>query len=568
MSKEGENSRGSGWNRRFIEEQFGKETADKLRCILMKIWRTEKPTLPSERPEHERGNCLVKWQLGLAAIYAEAEDPRWATKLSEDEARLAARYYSVEFSGIPNWMESLVAAYPSAVDSILGEELSWDLGRNSNNGTHSLLLQSIGYASSFTIKLFLPRLMAWLSAKNNTLEEDGELIGVSLRLRRVIDILLDHGGENERTQILSIACRNLEENFPIDFNFVWLSALMRVNAGLGVSHLEEILNKINPEMYSEAVSWFSALFGDSREAISLRSPKFTADLLLRLCRLVYRHVRPSEDAKHEGAYTPDVRDNAEHARNEIVKAIFELTGENGWAAKMEVAKDPVCAHFKDRIIAIAEEHWAEEMDSDVFNEEQAHELDTNGEAPPTTNAMMFEILCDRLADLDDLLLRDLSPRENWANISEERIMRREIARELHNLSKGLYKVDQEAVTADEKETDIRLRSVASDHEAVIELKLAEKKRTARELIDAINKQLVSKYMASENSRSGCLLITIAKNRKWDHPDTNQRIGIAELESLLRDEAKKIERSLAGSISISVHILDLRPRLNNEGLSAS
>jgi hypothetical protein len=34
-------------------------------------------------------------------------------------------------------------------------------------------------------------------------------------------------------------------------------------------------------------------------------------------------------------------------------------------------------------------------------------------------------------------------------------------------------VDPEAVTADEKETDIRLRSVVSEQEAVIELKLAD-----------------------------------------------------------------------------------------------
>lgn len=53
-------------------------------------------------------------------------------------------------------------------------------------------------------------------------------------------------------------------------------------------------------------------------------------------------------------------------------------------------------------------------------------------------------------------------------------MRREIARELRHAAKGLYAVDQEAVTGEEKETDIRLRSRASDHEAVIEIKLAEK----------------------------------------------------------------------------------------------
>jgi hypothetical protein len=92
MSHDGEDSRASGWNRRFIEEQFGKETADRLRRSLMRIWREDIPTLASERPEDERNTVLVRWQLGLAAIYAEAEDPKWAAILSEDEAMRAARY--------------------------------------------------------------------------------------------------------------------------------------------------------------------------------------------------------------------------------------------------------------------------------------------------------------------------------------------------------------------------------------------------------------------------------------------------------------------------------------------
>jgi len=141
-------------------------------------------------------------------------------------------------------------------------------------------------------------------------------------------------------------------------------------------------------------------------------------------------------------------------------------------------------------------------------------------------------------------------------------MRREIARELNHAANGLYKVDQEAVTADEKETDIRLRSVVSDHEAVIELKLADG-RSARDLRDTIYDQLVKKYMAAENSRSGCLLITLAKDRCWEHPDSGQRIELTELKSLLCDETKRVEHAMGGSVAIALHILDLRPRLPKE-----
>jgi hypothetical protein len=364
--------------------------------------------------------------------------------------------------------------------------------------------------------------------------------------------------------LLVLARQRLQVSLPNELALVWLPTLMRIDSELGVATLEERIQSVQPASYSEAVTWFSVLFGDRSDAIVLKDSAFTPKLLLRLLRLAYHHVRIDHDAKHEGSYTPDIRDHAERARNEIVSALLDAKGEEGWVAKLEMANDPLCQHFKDRIIAVAEEHWAQEIDSVEFSEAQAVALDKKGEAPASSNEGMFAIMNDRLADLDDLLLCDSSPKEAWAGIGDERIMRREIARELTHASKGLYKVDQEAVTADEKETDIRLRSVVSDHEAVIELKLADG-RSARDLRDTINDQLVKKYMAAEHRRSGCLLITLAKERCWDHPDSGHRIGVTELESLLRNEAKRVEDAMGGSVAISVHILNLCPRLPKEKL---
>ena len=560
MSHDGKDSRASGWNRRFIEEQFGKETADRLRCTLMNIWREDHPTVPSARPEDERSTGLVRWQLGLAALYAEAEDPSWATKLTEEEAKLAVRFAPIQLNGLPNWMESLVDVHPDAVDAILGNELSWELKRDPRTHGHSMLLQDISYAPEPVAKLFLPRLREWLNG--DVVDDAGDLAGATERLRQVIGVLLKHGDEDTHAHVLAVARERLQDELPEELAFVWLPTLMRVDPELGASALEDRIRTVEPGELSEAVKWFSVLFGERHDAINLKTPAFTPQLLLRLLRLAYSHVRSVDDAEHEGSYSPDTRDHAERARNGIVNALFEVKGEEGWAAKLEMANDPLCAQFKDHIIAVAEEHWAQEIDSVAFDETQAIALDKTGEAPASTNEAMFAIMSDRLADLDELLLRDTSPRDLWAGITDEKIMRREIARQLQNTANGLYKVDQEAVTADEKETDIRLRSVVSDHEAVIELKIADR-RSARDLRDTIYDQLVTKYMAADNSRSGCLLVTLAKGRNWKHPDNGTRIGLPELLSLLRDEAKRVEDVRGGVVALKVHLLDLRPRLASE-----
>lgn len=562
MSHDGDDSRSSGWNRRFIEEQFNQETADKLRRVLMKIWRDDHPTFPSERPEGERNTFLVRWQLGLAAIYAEAEDPDWAAKLSDAEAELAARYAPIELNGLPQWIERLGDRRPNALDRTLGNELSWELSRPPGEHGHSGLLQGIGYAPERVARLFLPRLESWLDAGGDRINGADNATGMTERVRQVTRVILKHGDVAETERLQERALQRLEQQLPFALRLVWLSTLMRIDPQAGVEKLADQIEIVEPSERSDAVTWLASLFGDRQDGIGLGSERFTPQLLLRLLRLAYRHVRIQDDAHHEGSYSPDTRDDAEQARNSIVTALFNAKGEEGLAAKLEMAADPLCAHFKDRILAVAEENWAQEIDADAFDEAQAVALDRSGEAPASTNEAMFAIMKDRLSDLDDLLLRDASPREAWAGISDEKVMRREIARELSHAANSIYTVDQEAVTADEKETDIRLRSVASPHEAVIELKLGDG-RTAKDLRDTIGNQLVKKYMAAEHSRAGALMVTLAKDRKWDHPDGGPRIGVDELFLLLRAEAERIEQASAGALSIAVHFLDLRPRLRTE-----
>lgn len=155
-------------------------------------------------------------------------------------------------------------------------------------------------------------------------------------------------------------------------------------------------------------------------------------------------------------------------------------------------------------------------------------LERHGEAAPSTRETMFDLVRDRLDDLDDLLLRDQSPSEAWAGFEEERLMRRELARMLRDQSNHLYTVDEESATADEKETDVRLRSTGSPHEAVIEIKLGDDRWSGTVLRATLQDQIVAKYLAPENRRVGCLLVTIPVDRRWQHPDTGEPLDFAGL----------------------------------------
>lgn len=121
MERSGRQSRASGWDRPFIEAQFGRAVADRLRDTMIAAWRRDKPTLRSERAEGEKDTFLVRWQFGLAGIAAEAEDQHWAKRLTSAEAELACRYAPIELNGFPSWSRVWPSSIPSPATASSGK---------------------------------------------------------------------------------------------------------------------------------------------------------------------------------------------------------------------------------------------------------------------------------------------------------------------------------------------------------------------------------------------------------------------------------------------------------------
>lgn len=561
MERTGSESRSAGWNREYIESQFGKAVADRLRATMLKVWRNDRPTLRSERPEGEKGTFLTRWQFGLAAIEAEAEDGDWAKKLTPDDAALACRYAPIQLNGLPFWLETLAASHPGAVDRVLGAELTLSLYENPVENRSSAL-QDIQHTSPKVAALFLPRVREWVNAM---LAPDTNVVTSDLLVDQAIDVLMKFGSADDRSFLEKAVARFLQGGLEVKGTRIWLPLLFRLNPARATEVLETGLAGITPGKETEAVGWFAQLFGRDHDsnAVYVKGAGFTPSVLLSLTRLAYTHVRPHDDTRHEGSFTPDTRDNAENARNTLLSAILNMGGVEGWATKMTLIDDPLFAHFADRGRILAKEKAAEEADAVTVSEADFKMLDTYGEAPPNTRDTMFQLLRDRLEDIDDLLLQDTSPRENWAAIEDERVLRRALAHELSNRSNHLYTVDQEAATADEKETDVRLRSTSSPEQGTIELKIGEKPRSAAELRSALKDQLLTKYLAPERSRSGCLVISVATNRTWLHPETQQKMGLNDLIEFLNVEARKLEAETGRSVRLMAKGLDLRPRLATE-----
>lgn len=566
MRKGDRSVRDGRWSRRFLEAHFESHVVDLMRQALMAYWRSKKPSLRSERESSEKNTYLVVWSIGLMGVDAEAQDADWAAKLTDEEAGLASRYALLASNGLPAWLADLAANHPQAVDRVVGREIEHELSEPLGDGRwHSMLLQSLRHANSAAAGLFVPRLASWLSGPGQNLLALPHSASAENRLRQVVQVLLAHGDAAVRAQVRSLASNQLAADEAGPYAEFWLPVLCELDPSHGVATLLRQAEKLPVEKSGKAVLLIGSLFSRhaSESGIDLAHPELSADLLLRLTLMVHRHVVFEDDANHEGVYSPGPRDRAEDGRRLVLNAFLRAPGPEALKAKVELSRHLSFTSLEDRIIHLARERQAEEIDCTAAETADVARLFQAKELPPRTGADMAQLLMDRLDDLQDLMRRDTGPRAAWARVDDENALRPAIARELELAARGAYTVDQEAVTAEGKETDIRLRST-SGYQATVELKLGEKARSGKDLRDTIDEQLVDKYMAHSQARTGVLLVTVADpNKRWRHPDTGARIDRFELQNMLSAGAQVAQNRLGGDACVLARVLDLTPRLPPE-----
>lgn len=553
------------WDRAFLEQTLGVDATEALRRGLMTYWRSMTPTLRQERQADQKNTYLMVWSIGLMGLYAEAEEVSWAKKLSAEEAELATRYALLELNGLPEWLSALADTHGVIVEALIGAELEDELaGSGGGTGWYSMLLQGLRYGHKAIAQLILPRLLHWLMGPGRQLMHRPHSHIDESKLDQVISVLLAHGNRTTRLWLQELATQQVSAAGYGRYLFFWLSVLFRLSPIRGAALLLPMLETLPVEQRGIAVQIIGSLFKSRGvEGTTDWSKDIPVRSLLGMTQAFHRHVSPDTDREYDGVFTPDFRDKAERGRHYAFEALIKAQGPEAFKAKLELAADPMFAYAKDRIAARAHERLAEETDVSIAEMNELVGLFTGKELVPKSGTDMAHILCDRLDDLQDLMLRDTGPRAAWAMVTDENSLRPAIARELEVMAKAAYTIDQEAVTVDGKETDIRFRAT-SMLQATIELKIGEKSRSGKELRDTIENQLVKKYMAHSKARTGCLVVTVANPMKrWLHPDTRKKLGWEQLQLMLNEAAQLAQQRLGGDARVMARILNLTPRLDKE-----
>jgi len=460
------------------------------------------------------------------------------------------RHSTVELNGFAPFIEDLVLKHPRAVEEVLGGELTSQL-QQSTESENVPMLQDIGH-SNHELKLLLNnRLLSYL--KNKKVDHRNITFH---SLDYIFKILSDSLRMTEDLTILSIFKEYYQKYPEHKLANIWLKGAFLVNSNEAINlHLEVLKTIKNPKKHITLM--LSFFFGrDSDIELLFVNDDEKSECLGKLVKIAYEYIRLDEDQVHEGNYTPNTRDDAERGRENLLSMLLQTPCKKSTEIFCELLDNSALATVSDRGRIWLRKELAKRADQVKLSQMNINNIEQNLDILPKSKEQLFGLMMDRIKDIEhDILHSDFSERNLLLQATKESDIQSSLANKLDNISFGMYRVSRESEVADSKRPDIHLYAVDGNQKTVIELKLADN-WTVKELVRALENQLVGQYLRHVNCRSGCLFLSYHGRKTWRNPESNQKMSFEDVVRYLKEKALAHNLVKSGDILLSVFGLNL------------
>lgn len=543
-----------GANWRALVPEFGKEVARAYRDAAVAHWRAYRPSLGSEGVDTQSvPYALVFAMVGLNIEAAETEG--FPAMLTEEDAKHALRYFGWELNGFPQWLEPLIKAFPDLGHEAVWTELSWELTHTQADQPLHYILHDIVYHAPWLHGILAPRLLNWLDANQ---------VPAFDTLRYVLHILIS--GEVERTELAELAKAKINGNAVSELHLAhWYALWVDCDPDSGVPAATRWLDGITDfgEASRQAQLFITTLEGSDRRSYGLSIGAYrTAEQLKALYVLMHRFIRVEDDIDRagKGAYSPELRDDAQDGRNALFNHLSEIRGKPAYTMLTELAHDHPNPNSRRRMAKRAMMCAITDSDLEPWTPRQVYEFAHHTEHTPATHRQLFDLAVSRLQDFKDWLERgNDSPAKTYQRVEEETEMRNLVAGWLNLQAQGRYTAAQEAEYANAQRSDIWIQASGITSAMPIELKLADN-WSVPDLCERLRNQLVGDYLRETQASCGImLLIWQGKNidRRWQLGE--HRVCFAELLQGLEAYWQSISASSPGIEAIQIIGIDLTER---------
>lgn len=555
----------SNWS--HVRAVFGAEVAENFEASIRRYWRNEPADVWSARAHEDRSRGLDYSYFGLTGVAVDvASGKDWAANLSEAEAEKAAAWATTEMNGFPEWLDQLIEVHPNAVFAAFKRELDAEL-EVPDAVEYPRTLRSIEHGPPAAKRLMAPllkqRLLAW----------PRETEGLGVRAFENLDTVrsvVTSTSEGD-LEVAKFCGRRFAARPKGVLAMAWLRGVFASDFAEGTKALRKALAKFDgDERRSLGAAWLATIFGDrfvSRApAVATSDPR----RLKALVELAYECIRREDDVEHEGVYTPDMRDNAETARNYILGRLFNLPGPEAHVVLLELAEEPLFAHMPDRLRLVARERAAQDSEPAAISATAFRQWEARLETAPRNPQELFDVVGDRLNDMQfDLVHHDFGHRAQLQALTDETELQPHIAAYLHAHARDHFSVTRESEAADLKKRDVELAAKSFGGRATVEIKVGDNCSVV-DLQKAIQNQLVRRYLRHPENRVGYLLVTFAGRTKqlFKHPDTGKLIEFPMVIEHLNSFADQLMREHPNEIRLGVAGFDLRSPVDTPGSKAA
>jgi len=538
-------------NWRDLSEGFGKEIAEAFRDSLLLSWKFYKPKLRSETDDE--GGTPLAVIIGLSGLEIESrETVRWPDGLSKEDVKLACRYAFQELNGFPNWFPKLYKRFPKIVSECVLKEIDWELTTGQDGQEKHYVIDKISWSGQTLWDDLAPELLKRLGAEPLSLKYLGGLLKVIQSSSTVPD--------EDIAQLASKKCKTLN---GLNHIAIWFAAWAGVEADSAIEDLSQYLEAMSnsSEGVNLAMNVIVNLVGERRTGSHARESFKSQKHLKNLYLLMHKYIKVEEDINRAGGgvYSPDLRDNAQDARNGIFSILKDIPGKETYLALVELSETHPAESFRSRIMHNAKERAEMDADMPAWSDDKFIEYSQSLESTPTNHRELFDLVKQRIFDLKhDLEESDTSNAQILIDVKETKI-RNYIGGWCRDRANGMYSIQQEEELADAKRPDLRFQGSGFDAPVPVELKIADN-WSVSELLEGLENQLCCDYLRDNRSNKGIFLLVYRGKTFWKIPDGNQKVDFHELLETLKKRWEKISKNYPNIDQVEVIGIDLTKRL--------
>jgi CHAT domain len=305
--------------------EYGEDIAHFYRHGTVSFWRNYEPKLRSEgTPFNSTPYGVI---IGLTGLEIEASEINgWPKNLSAAEVELACKYASFEMNGFPTWFPKLFETHSELVCEFLIREIRHELSIEKLGVNIYYIINDVSYSGQWAWAQIAPSIYGILKKKGPKNLSN---------LDHFLKILKGAALPNEL--IAKLASQKCSRTKDLERAARWFAVWIEVDPKAAIASFQVRISKIaeSKKRTKFAMTFITHLWDNRSEVQAFITPDYLKSLYL----LMHEYIRREEDINRAdmGVYSPELRDNAQDARDRLLHLLKEIPGEESFLALRDIA---------------------------------------------------------------------------------------------------------------------------------------------------------------------------------------------------------------------------------------